>query len=390
MDAKDEQMNVFRDRDKWRAQVFVDGKRVATQGGFERKSEAKAWHDATLRARKEGPPQSEATFEELLTHFRGWHLPKVRPGTKRRYEVDLKERIVPFFSHRRLADITPRLLEEFAKECQSKLSPKSVNNCLHTLRLMLNKAEKWKLIAESPYGLESLTVTTKPYVWWSKEDDIQKFLAAAKASRYFPVYLLALETGLRYGEIVGLSTRDVDLEQGTIHVHRQWNEREGCYGPTKHGKARFVDFTVGGELGLMLGAQVRAARGERLFVTATGAPVTKSNVAHKLFRASIRRAGVPLIPFHGLRHTFASWYMIRHDNVWDLMAILGHSNIKTTMRYAHQSQRARRKPLDLASITRESHTRLEERNVTSEEEGGKRWRDGRDSNPRAPEKPLSA
>jgi integrase len=390
MDAKDDQMTVFRVKDKWRAEVFVHGKRVASRADFTRKTAAQDWHDVTKRAHKDGPPKSEATFEELLTHFRGWHLPKVRPGTKRRYEVDLKERIVPFFSHRRLADITPRLLEEFAKECQSKLSPKSVNNCLHTLRLMLNKAEKWKLIAESPYGLESLAVTEKPYVWWSKEDDIQKFLAAAKASRYFPAYLLALETGLRYGEIAGLSPRDIDFEQATIHVHRQWNEREGCYGPTKHGRERWVDFGPESDLGRALRDLVPRATKDRLFTTATGAPITKSNVAHKLFRASIRRAGVPLIPFHGLRHTFASWYMIRHDNVWDLMAILGHSNIKTTMRYAHQSQRARRKPLDLASITQKSLTGNQERKVTVENLGGKRWRDGRDSNPRAPEKPLSA
>ncbi len=377
-------MSVFRSGDKWRAEVFLKGKRVASRAGFDLKREADSWHEMTKAALKNGKPQSAATFEELLEHFRKWHLPKVRPGTKRRYEVDLKERIEPFFRFMRLAEITPAMIEEFGSQCQKTLKPKSVNNCTHTLRLMLNKAVKLRMLEESPYSLDSLSIPEVAYPWWDDAQDIAKFLEAARASRYYPVYLLALETGMRYGEIAGLSPADIDLERGTIHVHRQWNEREGCYAPTKHGKERWVDVSPAGELAMVLALLVRSSRGDRLFTTATGAPITKSGVAHKYFKACIRRAGVPEICFHGLRHTFASWYLKTHDNVSDLQAILGHSNITTTMRYAHQSARARRKPLDLASITHGSLTRDSERRVTGGDDREKRWRDGRDSNPHAP------
>lgn len=381
--SENEEMSVFRSRDKWRAEVFVDGRRVAGKSGFARQREAKTWHDEKLRALAKGEVERVFTFEELLAQFRAWHLKGIRPGTRTRYEVDIKERLEPTFRFMRLDRITGGMIEEAKAKWATEIAPKSVNNCLHTLRLMLNRAVKWKMLGESPYATESLDVPEKPYPWWSEGQDIERFLVAAKASRYFPVYLLALETGLRYGEIIGLTFDDVDLEQGVIHVHRQWLEREGRYGPTKHGRERWVDFDPNSELGETLRGASRQSGGV-VFPTATGAIPTKGGVAHKYFKAAIRRAGVPEICFHGLRHTFASWYMIRHDNVWDLSAILGHSSIKTTMRYAHHSKRARRKPLDLASITHISRTVEGEKNGTNEKHREKEWRDGRDLNPRIP------
>lgn len=378
-------MTIFRVRDKWRAEIFADGKRVASKSGFLRRADAKDWHDTRAREFRDHGAPTASTFEDLLVHFKGWHLPSVRGGTKTRYLVDIDQRIEPFFRYRRLEDVTPKMIEAFKAECAAKLSPKSVNNCLHTLRLMLNKGVRWKMLRENPYAVESLEVPEKPYPWWDKEEDIQAFLQAARQSRYYAVYLTALETGLRYGEIIGLTRGDVCLQSGVVHVHRQWLEREGKYGPPKHGRERWVDFSVGGGLAETL--RTLGGHGgpdSPMFVTATGALPTKGGVADKYFRAAIRRAGVPRICFHGLRHTFASWYMIRHDNVWDLSAILGHSSIKTTMRYAHHSQRARRKPLDLASITHNSLTRLDSKEVTNEKQREKEWRDGRDLNPRTP------
>jgi integrase len=378
-------VSVFKGGDSWRAQVYVRGRVVADEAGFKTRRDAKDWHDEKKRLHRSGGQVREATFDELLTHFKKWHLPSIRPGTKRRYMVDIDQRIEPEFRYLKLDAITPGMIEEVKAKWAKELSPKSVNNCLHTLRLLLNRAVRWKMLRESPYGVESLEVPKGSYPWWEKQEDIQSFLRAAEKSRYYTFYLTALETGLRYGELVGLDVGDVDLQVGTIHVHRQYLEREGRYGPPKHGKERWVDFNPEGRLGESLRAIARHRTSDQpLFVTRTGGLLRKSGAAHKYFKAIIKKAGVPVICFHGLRHTFASWYMIRHDNVWDLAAILGHSNIKTTMRYAHHSQRARRKPLDLASITQNSHRFKEEADVTLEDYRDKRWRDGRDSNPKPP------
>lgn len=381
-------MAIYRRGSGWKAEVFRNGIRIASKSGFERQRDAKDWHDEKLRNFRSdgsGLSKKEHSFEVLLKHFKDWHLPGIRPGTRTRYLVDIDQRIEPFFKFMKLERIDAAMIEAFKAECSENLAPKSVNNCLHTLRLMLNKGVKWKLLTESPYATESLEIPEVPYQWWDKAEDIASFLKAAEASRYFAVYLTALETGLRYGELVGLTVQDIDFGEGVIHVHRQYLEREGRYGPPKHGRERWVDFSVGGTLAETLRTLVRHRNLDSpLFVTATGAIPTKGGLAHKFFKATIKRAKVPEICFHGLRHTFASWYMIKHDNVWDLSAILGHSSIKTTMRYAHHSKRARRKPLDLAFITPLSRPCQGKNYVTSEERLEKEWRDGRDLNPKTP------
>ncbi len=365
--------------------MFVNGRRVASKSGFKTKGAAEIWYDTTKAAYRSGSVdvRKAATIDEALRRFEMYHLPTVRPGTRTRYVVDLEYRIKPFFRFMRLDDVTPQLLEVFKQKISGELKPKSVNNCLHLLRLILNKTVRYGLIKESPYDLDSLAVVSAPYPWWDKREDIASFLDEAKKSRYYAVYLLALETGMRYGEIVGLSKDDVDLEQGTLHVHRQWLERQKCYGPTKGGEPRWVDFVPGGRLAQALDTACRVSKHEEaVFTTQSGGRPFKSGLAEKFFKGIQRRAGVPTICFHGLRHTFASWYMREHDNIWVLKSILGHKDIKTTQRYAHHSQRERQKPLDMASvITHKSRTRESLRIVSSEDHSEKKWRDGRDLNP---------
>lgn len=387
MDGEDALMTVFRFRDKWRAQVLVAGRCVASKSGFTRRSDAKEWHDETLREVRIGgvTERSTATMEELVLQFKKWHLPHVAASTRTRYLVDIDQRILPAFGDVRLEAITPNAIERF-KAGMTDLEPKSVNNCLHTLRLILNRGVKWRMVRKSPYEVESLKVPKKPYEWWSDRDDIARFLSAAQASRYYAVYLTALETGMRYAELVGLPPRSIDFVNGQIHVHRQWDERNHEYQPPKHRLERWVPFDPKGHLAEVLRATVAEGRNaEAVFTTKTGALPTKGGLADKYFKAAQRRAGVPTICFHALRHTFASWYMIQHDRVWDLMALLGHSNVKTTMRYAHHSQTQRRQPLNLAAAAHNPHTVESRGDLTMREPLEKKWRDGRDLNPTAPE-----
>lgn len=381
-------MGIYKHRDGWRVEVFYKGKRVASRSGFKRKTDANLWYEEQRSVFKsETAPAADFTFDDLLKRFDAWHLARLRGGTRARYLVDIDHRIRPFFAFLKLSDLTSELLEAFRAEISQKLKPKSVNNCIHALRLILNKGVKWRMLAESPYDLESAKVPRQPYPWWEAKEDIAKFLEVAEArSRYFPVYLTALETGMRYGELIGLCKGDIDFKSGTIHVHRQWLEREGDYGPVKHGKPRWLSFDPDSRLGRVLWDTVMVSNGsEALFTTQTGCHPGKSGVAEKYFKAIQRAAGLPQICFHGLRHTFASWYMLEHDNVWDLMALLGHSSVTTTMRYAHHSRKTKRKPLNLASVvTHNSHTRTGTEDIRPELQTGKEWRDGRDLNSKPP------
>lgn len=381
-------MSIYKYRGKWRAEVWVNGRRHETESGFGSRKAASDWRDerrVSLRAGG-GERAPALTFDALLAKFESHHLSTVRPLTKQRYLVDIQRRLLPFFKYRLVSSVTPALVEEFRAEIMRELSPKSVNNCLHTLRLVLNKAVRWGIIKESPYQCESLRLAKIPYEWWETREEIQRFLAVARTTRYFPVYLTALETGMRYSEIIGLSKPDIDFEHGTIKVWRQWHERIGQYGPTKGGEPRWIDFDTEGELAQVLKRCVELSpHPEAVFVTATGRRPTKGGVADKYFKAIQRRAGVKVINFHALRHNYASWFMRERGDVWALKAILGHADIKTTQRYAHHSKRERQQPLCLgAAFPHKSHTSSDSTAVTSGDRYQKEWRDGRDLNSKAP------
>lgn len=344
-------MAVVRHRNSWKAEVYIDGKKVKTKC-FERKAEAILWEEETKSRYRNSPiaDQGSSDFDALVRRFETAHLLGVRPETAKRYSLDLRRRIVPYFRYRKLSSITSEMIEDFKIKLTKEMrSPKSINNCLHVLRLMLNKAVKWRMLTRSPYNVDSLKIPRNyNYLWWDDKDYIEEFLYEAKfRSKYWPAYVLALETGMRLGEITGLSIEDIDFEKGRIRVWRQWYERLKVLGPCKHDIERWIDFDPTGNLSKAL----QVARGKRnsgpLFVADSGNRVLNHHIAVRHFKRIIRHSGVPDINFHALRHTFASWYMKEIGDIWALKEILGHTNIVTTQRYAHHSPKHRKIPLGL-------------------------------------------
>jgi integrase len=345
---------VFRFRNSWKAEVFVDGRRVKTKC-FKRKQDGERWHDETKARLRNEPFALQALsyhFEDLVRKFSDAHLSTVRPETAKRYSVDLQRRIAPYFRYRKLSSITSEMIEEFKRDISKDLGGKSINNCLHTLRLMLNKAVKWKMLSESPYSTDSVKIPRNHnYQWWDKKEYIATFLRFAKAkTKYWPAYVLALETGMRIGEVIGLNIEDVDFKRGRIRVWRQWHNSIKKFGPCKHDIERFIDFVPHGPLHKAL----LVATGERkegpVFITTEGNRALKGKIADIHFRRILRSSGVPPIKFHGLRHTYASWYMSDIGDTWSLMHNLGHGDVRTTQMYAHHAKEHRRPILSLTDL----------------------------------------
>lgn len=357
-------MAVVRHRDSWKAEVYKDGKKVKTKC-FKRKADAEAWSYEEKRRYVHSDvaaQESRGTFCDLLRRFKENHLPSVRPETSKRYLIDIGRRIEPYFKYRKLSSITCEMIEDFkAKLTKEMRSPKSINNCLHVLRLMLNKAVKWRMLSRSPYNVDSLKIPRNfNYLWWDDKDYIEEFLYEAKfRTKYWPAYVLALETGMRLGEITGLSVEDIDFAKGRIRVHRQWYERLKILGPCKHDIERYIDFDLGGNLHNALKGACGDRREGPVFVSEKGGRVLNHHIAVRHFKRVIKHSGVPDINFHALRHTFASWYMKEIGDIWALKEILGHTNIVTTQRYAHHSPKHRKIPLGLTdTVTPKSPPRL--------------------------------
>lgn len=336
-------MTVYRRGKNWEAQVYVKGKRAYFKGGFTSKRAAEKWQNLTLHRIMlvEGDEAivKAATFDDLIALYCEIHLPTIRTGTATRYMIDINQRILPFFQFYKLYNINQFLIEEFKTKIIHELSQKSVNNCFALLKSIFKKAKERNLIAVNPAERVPLQrLTTRKYVWWEKEEDIRKFLEVARHDRFYLAYRLALDLGMRLGEIVGLTAQDIKLPLGQIHIHRQWLEKERKYGATKHGKDRYLKYPEGSELALLIEQAVSGKNDEDpLFITVMGNLVSCRKLSGYYFQQLIVKADVPRIRFHDLRHTFASWYMMKNDDIWELMRILGHADIQTTQKYAHLS-----------------------------------------------------
>jgi integrase len=327
--------------------VWVKNQRVAIKSGFKTKELAKTWHNRKVLEYQQGSPQFQKPksipFEELLQRYESIHMPVLSAETRRRYRTDIDGRIKEYFQYRALDSITPLLIESFRSQIMKELKPKSVNNCTELLCSIFRKGVEWGVLEKTPFRLRPLKISRDQYTWWDKKEYVSTFLQNAKPTRYYAAYRLGLECGLRLGEIVGLSKQDVDFKNCRIHIHRQWLNREECYGPTKGRRERHVYFHPKSDLRVALREAIdRSPDEEIIFLTKAGVRVRPRRLAARHFQEVVAKAGVPRIRFHDLRHTFASWYMIEVGDIWSLKGILGHVDVQTTQRYAHLSEKHQR------------------------------------------------
>jgi len=178
------------------------------------------------------------------------------------------------------------------------------------------------------------------------EEEVLLTAALKHASRYYPLLLCALRTGLRFGELLGLQWDDVDERGRFIEVRRtlrDGQEHQRIALP-KNGRIRRVDLSG------QLAEEPRRLRSERsrealakgwgalpwIFATSEGRPLFKANFARRVFHPLLKKAGLRRIRFHDLRHTFASRLIQNGESLAYVKEQMGHSSIKITVdTYGH-------------------------------------------------------
>jgi integrase len=298
------------------------------------KTGAKRW--AETRARylmgkglpvEEGPP-----CPTLAAFVPRWmddyaHANQNKPST-----LDAKERInrlhlVPVLGKLPLDRIGKLEIQRVKKHLQ-EAAPKTVACVLSQLATMLRTAEEWEVIVKAP-KIE-LPRIPDPGVSFYDFEEWEALIDGAR--RAGPMVLAAVllggDAGLRRGELVALEQRDL----GPSHVHVVRNDWMGEVGATKGGRSRRVPLTA--RLAEAL-AQVRHLRGKRLLWQANGKPVGVETLKSWM-EVACKRAGLPPSKnLHRLRHTFGSHLAMRGVPMRTIMELMGHADIKTTLRYAH-------------------------------------------------------
>ena len=314
-------------RRRFRRTTGLRGRRV------EAEALARRWH----RELEAPPPPVEhaAAFSGFAHHWLALHVRgRCSPSTQRSYEQILRVHLVPFFGDRDLRSLTAEDGAAYRSARREMLSAKTVVNHLGVLSSMLEKAVAWGYCTHNiARGIERPRVPPPPVRWWTRAQS-GRFLIACQevAPDWHPFFLTALRTGLRLGELIALRARDVQLDgAGMIDVRR--SVHRGLEGPPKSGRARQVPLTPSLKAVLSLRLEGLSVDG-LVFPGPQGGFVTRDQIKHPFWRATAG-AGLERIRFHDLRHSFASQLVSAGKPLPAVQQLLGHADLRTTMRYAH-------------------------------------------------------
>jgi integrase len=226
-----------------------------------------------------------------------------------------------------LASYNIRDIETYKSKRLDTCSPVTFNIAFRTLKAAFNRAVRWELIKENPFSRsKQVRVPEKPFVHFTR-DEFMKFIGVVNEPVLKNVFLFAVLTGMRQGEILNLQWSSVDLNQKLIRVINQ----EGFL--TKTGRSRSVPMS---DEVVELLEQLKTRATDQSYVFVRGREkLGQSYVEHK-FKRYVRAAGLrDDLKFHSLRHTFATWLVQSGTSIYEIKELLGHSDITTTLVYAH-------------------------------------------------------
>jgi integrase len=265
-------------------------------------------------------------------------------------EYILRRHVVPFFGRRRLDAITTLDLERYKSEKQEigtlsevcGYSKTSINHHLTTLRTMLRTAKKWGVLDESVRLPDfPMFVLEEPHIEFFDFDEADRLRAEVrKDAEWGPMVVVALDTGLRLGELRALRWQDIDLKAGRLLVRK--NIYRKVTGTPKGKRSREVPLN---ERAMEVLRLHRHLRGPLVFCKEDGSRLSEK-MCQRAMERLCRRAQVKGLQWHGLRHTFASHLVMRGVSLKTVQELLGHKDIKETEKYAHLTPAVRREAVE--------------------------------------------
>jgi len=266
-----------------------------------------------------------------LNVFKDDYLNYKRDVSKKRFwqrDEELLRPLCKLFGPKKLSEITIQDLEEFKQVRLKEVSSATVNRSLSVLRHLFNLAKRWnKFYGDNPVSIVGML---------EEHNQVQRVLTLDEEHRLLtesisylgPVIFTALNTGMRRGEILSLKWSDVDLDTNLITVN-QTN--------SKSKKERRVPVNSPMRT-MLLELKLKSLNSEYVFLDNEDAAIKTIRSAYE---TACKRAGLQELRFHDLRHTAATRMVETGANIVAISKILGHSDIKTTMRYAHPEESLR-------------------------------------------------
>ena len=289
--------------------------------------------------------------------FENYAKLKVRPSSHQTYRGYIDHHIKPYIGSIPLNKLTSLELQKLYKKLldsgridrvESKkqpkgLSAKTVRNINQIISSAMELAKEQRLILFNPTESCALPKLEHREMKTLTAEQLASFLQEAKESGVYEMYYIELATGLRRGELLGLKWEDIDLRQGIIHVRRQVARINGeiTEAPLKT-KNSYRAVSIGPDAVDILKAQKKKIADDYVFPSSNGGPISPDSVIHMLHRV-LKRAGLPKVRFHDLRHTFATLALQNGVDIKTVSGMLGHFSAGFTLdTYAHVTTAAQK------------------------------------------------
>lgn len=241
-------------------------------------------------------------------------------------ESVLRAHLNPFFGQKNIDKIGNLDIESYkAKKLHSGQSNKSVNNHLIVLNKCFNTAQEWGVIQNTP-KIKLLKVQPQKFDFLSSEEC--QLLLDNCDGLLKEMVLFALKTGLRFGELIALEWSDIDFRNNLATIQK--SIVRGHLGSPKSNKIRYVPLLSG----VLDAIEPRSKEKGFVFCKDDGKPLGPM-LCLRWLHLACQRAGLRKIGWHTLRHTFASHLAQNGISIVIIKELLGHADIKTTMRYSH-------------------------------------------------------
>jgi len=274
----------------------------------------------------------------------------VRTSTYERHEQIVRLHLKPALGRLKLSKLTPAHVQGLYRDkLDSGLSPATVQKIHTVLHKALTQALKWNMIPRNAADAVKVPRPVPEEMHPLSPDEARNLIEAARGDKLEAPYILAVHTGMRQGELLGLKWEDVDLNEGVIHIRRTVVRSGGRISlgePKTKGSRRPVHLTGAAVEALKAHLERQLEDIERLgdlyrdhglvFTSEVGTLINPSNLRRRSFAPLLQRAGLPRIRFHDLRHTCAKLLLSRNVHPKYVQELLGHATVAITLdTYSH-------------------------------------------------------
>ena len=274
---------------------------------------------------------SITTFSDyILTTYQPWRISHRRNGSED--IARLKAHFFKLFGNKKITELQPLTLEKWrSQRINNGIHPETINRDINVLKASLSKAIEWNIICEHPFEkIKPLSFDRKPKVRYLNKEELQslhKIFSSEKGNaitadkyKYLPtMIMLSLTTGARRGELFNLTWSLVDFDKRTI----------GLLGKSQ--SIRYVPLNDDAYNALNIWQQ-QSSNTSLVFTTESGA---KLKTVRRPWLRLLKLAEIENFRWHDMRHHFASWLVMGGVDLNTVRELLGHTDIKMTLRYAH-------------------------------------------------------